>query len=70
VLHPGTDRAVKLEATFSDLPAEPGDIVRIETPAGAGFGDPRSRDRARIRDDIADGKVSPAMARQLYGYEA
>jgi N-methylhydantoinase B len=70
VLHPGTERAIKLEATFSDLPSEPGDVVRIETPAGAGFGDPRKRDRARIRDDIADGKVSAAKARQLYGYDA
>jgi N-methylhydantoinase B len=70
VLRPDTPQAEKLPATFSDLPIEPGEVVRIETPAGAGFGDPRKRDAARLSDDIADGKVTREAARQLYGYEA
>jgi N-methylhydantoinase B len=67
ILHPGMDHATKLEATFSDYPVEPGDVVRIETPSGAGFGDPRARDPARVLTDVRDGKVSHEGARTLYG---
>jgi N-methylhydantoinase B len=66
-LRPGTDRSEKLEATFSDLPIATGEVVRIETPAGAGFGDPLRRDAARVLDDVADGKVGAEAARRLYG---
>ncbi|WP_431282284.1 hydantoinase B/oxoprolinase family protein [Humitalea sp. 24SJ18S-53] len=66
-LRPGTDAATKLEATFSDLPIAVGEVVRIETPAGAGFGDPRLRDPALVLADVADGKVSAEAAERLYG---
>ena len=45
------------------------DIVRIRTGNGAGFGDPRLRDRQAIRDDIKNGYLTPARAREVYGFE-
>lgn len=42
-----------------------GDRVIVETPGGGGFGDPRRR--ARIAEDVADGKVSVGAARAIYG---
>ncbi len=33
-------------------------IVEVRLAGGAGFGDPASRDRARLEEDIADGYVS------------
>ena len=39
------------------------------TPGAGGYGDPRERDRALLARDIADGKVSAAEARRLYGHE-
>ena len=45
------------------------DIIRIRTGNGAGFGDPRRRDRRAIRDDIKNGYLTPARAREVYGYE-
>lgn len=46
-----------------------GQSVTIVTPGAGGYGDPRERDRALLARDIADGKVSEAEARRLYGHE-
>ena len=46
-----------------------GQSVTIVTPGAGGYGDPRERDRALLARDIADGKVSAAEARRLYGHE-
>jgi N-methylhydantoinase B len=44
-----------------------GDRVRIDTGGGGGFGDPRRRDRARVREDVRKGYVSREAARTVYG---
>lgn len=44
-----------------------GDIVRITTPGGGGFGDPAERRPDAIADDLAGGKISPEFAREHYG---
>jgi N-methylhydantoinase B len=44
-----------------------GDRIIVETPGGGGYGDPKRRQA--VADDIANGKVSPAAARTLYGFE-
>ena len=46
-----------------------GDEVLIDSPGGGGFGDARERDRERVARDTYEGFVSPAAARDLYGYE-
>ncbi len=46
-----------------------GDIVRVTTGNGAGYGPPSERDRAAIAADIADGYISRERAREIYGYE-
>ena len=46
-----------------------GQSVTIVTPGAGGYGDPRERDRALLERDIADGKVSAAEARRLYGHD-
>jgi N-methylhydantoinase B len=43
-----------------------GDRVIFETAGGGGSGDPRRRDPQKVRDDLADGKVSAEGARS-YG---
>lgn len=37
-------------------------IVEVQLAGGAGFGDPRVRDRHRVADDVSDGYVSPGAA--------
>ena len=67
VLHPDADRPQKLPSSFSELAVEPGTTVRVETPSGAGFGDPFARDPQRVLRDVIEGKVSLGCAQRDYG---
>ncbi len=49
----------------ADLPK--GGVLRIETPGGGGFGDPAKRDPSRVRQDLADGKITGPHAAGSYG---
>jgi N-methylhydantoinase B len=44
-----------------------GDIVRVVTPGGGGFGPPEHRDPALIADDLVAGKVTEAHVAACYG---
>ena len=44
-----------------------GDVVRVSTPGGGGFGDPARRDPAAIVRDIARGYYSEAEAHEKFG---
>jgi len=56
-------------AFVSGLPTKPGDVIRVITGNGGGYGDPRRRDPARVAMDIKNGIVSPERAREVYGWE-
>jgi N-methylhydantoinase B len=47
--------------------AEPGDRLVMLAAGGAGVGDPCRRDPERVRDDVRNGLVSAAIARDVYG---
>lgn len=66
VINPGReDERHLLKA--SALPLEPGDVVRIYTGGGGGYGAPYERDVARVREDVLDGYVSREAAERDYG---
>jgi N-methylhydantoinase B/oxoprolinase/acetone carboxylase alpha subunit len=44
-----------------------GDRVCIDTGGGGGFGDPRKRDRGKVREDVRKGFVSREAAHTVYG---
>lgn len=44
-----------------------GDIIRFERSGGAGFGDPLTRAREAVLDDVRNGYISPEAATQIYG---
>ncbi|MBL8384518.1 MAG: hydantoinase B/oxoprolinase family protein [Burkholderiales bacterium] len=44
-----------------------GDLVVVSTSGGAGFGDPRARDPARVRSDLEQGVIDEQAARGVYG---
>jgi N-methylhydantoinase B len=46
-----------------------GATLILETPGGGGIGDPRSRDRASVRADLAAGLVSEDAAATIYGLD-
>lgn len=44
-----------------------GDVVRIETAGGGGYGDPLDRDPERVQHDVSQEYVSGEQARRRYG---
>ena len=46
---------------------ERGQRLRLETPGGGGYGDPRERDAQQVRRDVMQGLVSPEQALEAYG---
>lgn len=45
-----------------------GERLILQTPGGGGFGDPKTRDRAAVARDVAQGLVSEEAARGLYNF--
>jgi N-methylhydantoinase B len=48
-------------------PLRKGDVVRLITGSGGGWGDPRQRDRRAVQADLRDEIVSAETARDVYG---
>ena len=67
LLNPGTESEERLPFTLSERPLRRGDLLRIMSPGGGGFGDPLARDPDAVHADVAAGKVTPEQARALYG---
>lgn len=59
-----------LGSKVTNMRVEKGDIIRLETSGGGGFGLPANRDRAAVENDIRQGYVSAEAARTIYGYAA
>lgn len=66
LVNPGTpqQRAIR---KLDVLRLDAGDIVRIASPGGGGYGDPLDRDPAMVALDVTLGFVSPAAATDIYG---
>ena len=50
------------------LPLRKGDVVRMVTATGGGWGDPRLRERSAVEQDLRDGFITADQARADYGY--
>jgi len=67
VLNPGTSGERELPGQGDGIVLVRGDLLRLETCGGGGWGDPRSRDPMRVRDDVARGFVTARGAHEDYG---
>ena len=67
VLNPGTRGQRTLRPTFSDLTLRVGDVLRVISPGGGGFGDPKKRSGEALDADIREGKVTPDGVQRDYG---
>jgi len=54
-------------AVVTALTVNEGDVIRIRTGNGGGYGDPRGRDPQAVADDVKNELVSPERAREVYG---
>jgi N-methylhydantoinase B len=62
------DSATPEDLRNSDLVGcAPGDVIRLEGPAGGGYGDPYLRSVQRVLEDVQCGFVSIARAKDAYG---
>jgi N-methylhydantoinase B len=66
-INPDTDTAKRLPTRYADYPLKEGDVFRLETPGGGGFGDPLTRDPAQVLSDVVQGYVSVEAAERDYG---
>ncbi|SDR29464.1 hydantoinase B/oxoprolinase family protein [Thermostaphylospora chromogena] len=57
----------EMEGLVDDAPVRAGEVIRIRTTGGGGWGSPYDRDPERVAADVRDGKVSVAGARDDYG---
>jgi N-methylhydantoinase B len=65
LLNPDTDaRELPPKTT---LTMRRGDVFRHIAAGAGGWGDPRQRDVARVREDVREGKISAQHAREVYG---
>ncbi len=55
---------------WSNVRLQPGDSIRFQTPGGGGWGDPKERSRDKVREDLAEGYISPREAQEAYGVAA
>jgi N-methylhydantoinase B len=63
----GTQRAEELSSKTASIVLESGETTRLETPGGAGLGEPSERDPAALAADLRGGKVTRARAEKDYG---
>lgn len=69
LLNPGSVDERRLPSTSSATPLQTGDVLRILTPGGGGFGPPSSRDPGDVERDLAEDRISAEYSRTFYGPE-
>ncbi|MBI3068564.1 MAG: hydantoinase B/oxoprolinase family protein [Betaproteobacteria bacterium] len=62
VLNPDAPQERKLPSSVTEIPVPHGSVLRICTPAGAGYGDPAERDPAAIERDQREERVTRKRA--------
>ncbi len=67
LINPGTAGEKRLPTRYADYPLKEGDIFRLDTPGGGGYGDPLTREPERVLADVREGMVSPEAAEREYG---
>lgn len=67
LVNPGTNRMREIPPLSDGTMLEKGDILRIETGGGGGFGHPFDRPPDQVLADVLGGFVSAAAARERYG---
>jgi N-methylhydantoinase B len=61
------DGRAEEHAVVTALEVNEGDVIRIHTGSGGGYGDPRARPVERVVEDVEDGYVSVEQAEADYG---
>jgi N-methylhydantoinase B len=66
-INPDGKAPKQLPTRYADYPLKAGDVFRLDTPGGGGYGSPLEREPERVLADVAEGEVSPEAAERDYG---
>jgi len=66
-INPETEKAKRLPTRYADYPLQTGDVFRLDTPGGGGYGDPLAREPERVLVDVREGNISREAAEGIYG---
>jgi N-methylhydantoinase B len=61
------DGSVDTYSIATGVPVAQGDLIRVVTAVGGGWGDPLTRDRAKVMADLRDELITPEIAQTVYG---
>ena len=67
VVNPGTPEERELKPLSDNNRLRQGDLLRVMTSGGGGWGHPFDRPATRVLEDVLDGFVSPESALKDYG---
>jgi N-methylhydantoinase B len=67
VLNPETEKELPIPTKTDFVPVRCGDVLRVLTPGGGGWGDPLERESSKVLEDVTLGLVSIASAERDYG---
>jgi N-methylhydantoinase B len=67
VIDPGGPNEREVDALADDEPVRAGEVIRIRTTGGGGWGDPLDRPYDEVARDVLWGKVSVSSAEADYG---
>jgi N-methylhydantoinase B len=67
VVNPGTPGERRIKPIADGIPLNKGDVLRMVTNGGGGWGHPYDRELERVYRDVLGGFVSVASAREDYG---
>ncbi len=64
-----SDGSEETYSMFHQIPLMKGDVVRLVTATGGGFGDPRERPRDKVRDDLRNGYILAEQAKTYFAFD-
>ena len=67
IINPGTTKERRIKPLSDGTVVKKGDLIRIITPGGGGWGSPLDRPQNDVLDDVLDGYVSIKQAKNQYG---
>jgi len=64
-----SDGTIEEFAVVTALEVNEGDVIRIHTGHGGGYGDPKRRPREHVLEDLRNGFTTQEQAQAVYGLE-
>lgn len=70
IINPETENERKLSTgKVSEVSLKKGDVLSVRTPGSGGYGSPNERDKNKILEDLAEGKISKQTVKKFYSVD-